>query len=370
MKISWIFPQTEQCGIAIYSRNYCNALKHLVDIRMLAPSEFIMNGTHFIDSLNETDLIHIQYEPSFFFNGNACYYKKLVTAIKKPIVVSLHEVYKEDPHAFPRSQIRGIFRPLKLLRYDFNHPFQTAYKKHLKKMFYANSILVHHNYQASILENSGIDKKHIHVFNHPIKLTENISTELQNGVLHMGMTGFINPDYDYELLFTILENIDIEWKFSWIGGLRTHEHQQLLNSILSTIEKRNWQNKFVVTGWVSASEQTRQIASLDCALALFKNRSTSSSVSCILGALKPIISTQLPLFNDINDSFNQFTNEFTPLIIIKNNPGDIINELKTLKSDTKKYSEKLEKFKSFINTSSYENMSQKLFNLYRKVIYK
>lgn len=368
MKISWIFPHTNRCGISIYSNNYCKALQSRVDLQVFNTSEFIRNSTQMIRELNKADLVHIQYEPSLFFHGKECFYHKLVTRIAKPVIVSLHEVYDEDPRSFSRSQIKGFFRAIRLLIYDLRHPFQTAFRKHVYNNFYASLILVHHNYQADILTQLGIIKNRIHVFNHPVKIHYNDNGPAYSGkTLRVGMTGFINPDYNYKLLFTLLEKINLKWEFVWIGGIRTSEQQYLYQDILNTISVKGWQDRFHITGWVSEQEQTRLIAGLDCALALFKNRSSSDSVPCILGALKPVISTSLPLFYDINKSFNQITNDSSPLIIINDDPDEIVNNLLNLKFDNQIRTEKLEQIKKYIHYFSFENMAGKLLIFYQSI---
>lgn len=368
MKISWIFPHTNRCGISVYSNNYCKALQSHVDLQVFNPSEFIRNSTQMIRELNKADLVHIQYEPSLFFHGNECFYHKLVTRIDRPVIVSLHEVYNEDPHSFSRSQINGFFRAFKLLIYDLRHPFQTAFRKHVCNSFYAALILVHHNYQADILTQLGIIKNRIHVFNHPVKIHYNDNgPAYSDKTLRIGMTGFINPDYNYKLLFTLLGKINLKWEFFWIGGIRTSEQQYLYQDILNTISVKGWQDRFHITGWVSEQEQTRLIAGLDCALALFKNRSSSDSVPCMLGALKPVISTSLPLFYDINKSFNQITNDSSPLIIINDDPDEIVNILLNYKFDNQIRTEKLEQIKKYIQYFSFENMAKKLLNFYQSI---
>lgn len=371
MKISWLYPQKKRCGISIYSTNYCKALGSYTDLRIFDPYEFIKDSAKFIKDLNSTDLVHIQYEPSLFFHGNTCFYKNLVFRINKPIIVSLHEVYDEDPHCFPRSHINGdmLFRRLKLFIYDYKHPFQNAYRKHLSFSFNASSILVHHRYQTDILRQKGINKNLIHLFPHPVNIcTQNNKIRSSCNLITIGITGFINPDYNFDLLFSVLEKIDIEWEFWWIGGIRKMEHKNLLDHIRQIVLKKGWKGKFHITGWVSSEEQSRLIGNLDCALALFKNRSSSDSIHCILGNLTPVISTSLPLFFDINENFKKIDTASRSLIIISNNPYKIISTLKKFIFDHNMRSEKIEQINKFIHHYSFQNMSKKLFNFYQNIV--
>lgn len=88
----------------------------------------------------------------------------------------------------------------------------------------------------------------------------------------------------------------------------------------------------------------------------------------MLGALKPVISTSLPLFYDINESFNQITNDSSPLIIINDDPDQIVSNLLNLKFDNQMLTEKIEQIKKYIYYFSFENMAKKLSGYYQKVI--
>ena len=161
MKVAWIFPQASQCGITFYSRKYLTALSELVDVACLDPVDFITNKRFFIKTIESCELCHIQYETSFFLSHKKDFYNALCKAIKRPIVVTLHEIYERFPDIFPRDEITGNFivKPVKKLLYDVRHPHATAFYRHLSRHFNAEKFVVHANFQKEILMKKGPIRK-------------------------------------------------------------------------------------------------------------------------------------------------------------------------------------------------------------------
>ena len=222
MKVSWIFPINQKCGISFYSQEYAKALESVTEVTTIDIYNCLDDIESYTQKLNSFDIIHIQYETSFFLKGNNKRYEQLCSKITKPIIVSLHEVYKEFPGVFPRSQIKGksFVRKLKENIYDRRHPFQTLYNHHLSNSFYADKILVHANFQKELLIKKGVEKDKIDIIPMPIKELIHLHTvakpqdTLDDGRLNLSSLGFINQNYDYELLFDVLDNLKTPWHFT------------------------------------------------------------------------------------------------------------------------------------------------------------
>jgi hypothetical protein len=90
MKIAWLFPVDQKCGISYYSHDYVNALAESTDVEIFDIYECLANIPSYSDRLNSFDIIHIQYETSFFLKGNSKKFKGLCGKIKKPVVVRQH----------------------------------------------------------------------------------------------------------------------------------------------------------------------------------------------------------------------------------------------------------------------------------------
>lgn len=304
MKIAWIYPYRQRCGISLYSGRYCDALDKRIHTRSFDPADILQRLNDSIAQINRCDLVHIQYETSFFMKDNGNFYERLLEAIKLPVIVSLHEVYRTIPGVFPREAIKGSFLsvPLKRILYDYRHPMQTAYRKHAAQAFYAKVVLVHQEYHKKILQEQRVPVKLISVLPHPVKIVPLVSSfpSWETGrPAHCVASGYINPQYDYDLLFAALRELSIPWRFTWIGGVRRSEDEALLSDIKHKVRLYNWHDRFQITGWLPEEELVKTLCTADIFCALFSARSSSGSLATAIGALRPIIATKLPLTREI-----------------------------------------------------------------------
>jgi glycosyltransferase involved in cell wall biosynthesis len=303
MNVGWIAPLNKKCGIAFYARRYADALSGHVRIIESDPDDFCRNRKDFLERMSGCDCVHIQYETSFFLNGRLDFYPELCRKIQGKKIVTLHEVYRRIPSVFPRENIKGTW-PLKAIKeivWDLKHPHWALFTKHLHTSFFADAIIVHSQFQKEILIEKGVDKEKINVVPLPIKVRPEAKVRPWNNALtiELGATGFINPSYDYDLLFKVLECIDRDWRFFWVGGLRRNDDAGLLRWLEQEIEKRGWKQRFTITGWVSDDERDRRLDEMHVFCAFFKDRSSSESLADAIAAKKLIIAGRIPLTEEI-----------------------------------------------------------------------
>ena len=369
MKIAWVFPVNQKCGISFYSQEYVNALKEFIEVETFDISNCLEDIDSYVKKLDSFDLIHIQYETSFFLKGNHKRYEQLCGQITKPIIVSLHEVYEEFPGVFSRSQIKGksFIRKLKENIYDIRHPFQTLYNKHLLNSFYADKVLVHANFQKALLIKKGIEKGKIEIIPMPIKEIKDILPRVKPQAtqiikkLNLSSLGFLNQNYDYELLFDVLDKLEIPWHFTWIGGIRRNEDTPLLNTIKQEISKRRWEDKFTVTGWITDERRNELLSQTDIYLALFSARSSSLSLATALGARRLIIATALPFSEELVKS--------TPIMLIsKANSKSVLDNIDQIISNNSIKESCLNAIDKYIEQHSYMAISEKLIETYRGIV--
>jgi glycosyltransferase involved in cell wall biosynthesis len=373
MNVLWIFPDTVNCGISIYSREYLNELQHHINIRHITPQSYIENKSKFLANANSSDIIHIQYETSFFSKKSSNFFLSLTKKINKPVLLTLHELYNDIPGVFPRDNIRGNFllKPIKYFLYDFKHPTFAIFNKHIKNRFRADYIHVHYNYQKMLLVKKGIPAEKIEVVTHPVFIEYKKPTRSfkPSKTLRLGTIGFVNPNYDYDLLFSSLKLLDIPWTFTWTGGIRLPEHSTVLNRILCYITDNGWQDRFTITGWVSEDILNENLNNIDIYMAFFKSRSTSSSLTRAIGACKPIITTDLDLTRSIVKD-NQNLTETDPIVIAESDPCTIVNIIKKI-NDNDHYREKLyQSVRAYAESIQLSNTSVKLISLYKKLLEK
>jgi len=182
----------------------------------------------------------------------------------------------------------------------------------------------------------------------------------ERSALSLGATGFINPNYDYDLLFAALERLERAWHFSWIGGVRRVEDEQLADALRRRIAQRGWNDRFEITGWVSDEEQMKRCAALDMFLALFKHRSSSSSLMIAFAARLPVVGLPHPLFHELNRE--------KELVCIAEGGADAVARcIAELAGDEKRRRRLVAEVSAYAERHSFKQMSQRVFVLYQKV---
>lgn len=364
MRIAWIFPRKRKCGISIYSHEYVQRLKEHVEVEEYDICELLSFHRDTIRQINACDCIHIQYETSFFLKHTRDLYVKLCKRLKRPLFVTLHEVYDTFPFDYPRINVTGnkLAKVFKLLRYDLRHPHQTAYRRHVKKSFFADTLLVHNHHQRVLLEKMNIHRTTIRVFEHPVKERRCKRSRLSlKKPLVLASAGFINPTYNYQLLFQSLESLTIPWRFIWIGTATQKAHHQTLTDIREKIKVRDWENKFLITGWVSDRRRDEILDSCDIYLALFTRRSSSGSLATALSARRLIIATDLPLTRELNFAGPAIS-------IITPQKEALIHRINTLVSDRKSWKHIFEAQNTLCEKLSYSCMANRLISSYNEAL--
>jgi hypothetical protein len=367
MKIAWIYPFDPMLGNSSYSRSYTEALREFADVEEFDSAQCVYNKG-LLSKINDCDLVHLQYEYNFFSMRGATGFDRVATSVKRPVIVTLHEVYKEFPGVFPRDNLRGqgLVRKLREFVYDRRHPAHTAFRRHLKNRFWAKRIIAHYPFQKLILLEKGIDPAIIAVVEHPIsrQMTARSCFEGWNGpssVLRLGSSGFINANYDYEQLFAALDGVTIPWRFTWIGGTRLPEHEILLAHLREQVARRGWTDRFSVTGWVDEQSLQKELENLDLYLALFSNRSTSSTLMKALSASRIIIARDLPLTRDLNAP--------EPILhLVGNDSKEVTEGILTLARDVGIRTRTVASVERYTATHSYPLMAKRLIDLYRNVL--
>jgi len=293
-------------------------------------------------------------------------FNNLCSAITIPKVVTLHEIYHTFPGVFPRDAIRGFCgsKYLEEVIYDIRHPVQTTLRKHVKKHFHTDYIHVHYNFQRSILVSKGIAPNKIHVVGYPIRkdpLGDMKVKKVGNKVLHLGATGFISNQYDYEMLFAVLEKIDISWRFEWIGTIRRNEDRKIVDTIMRKVKERGWGNRFFITGWVTERQKDRLLKLLDVYCALYKSKSCSESLATAIGAGQRIVASHLPITVEIGQ--NGY-----PLELVQDNPKETAERILTIAYDRKVKRTIQGQIRRYKEKYNVENVARKMVAFYRSII--
>jgi glycosyltransferase involved in cell wall biosynthesis len=365
MNIAWIFPHQEKCGIASYSRRYIDALKKAAAITCFDPAACTSDLAATLSTINQCELVHIQYEPSYFINGRRDLYTDLCEKINIPIVVSLHEVYRSFPDVYPRETITGN-GPIAFLRrrqYDRRHPLQTAYRRNASRSFSAHAVLIHHDFQRAIVIEQGCRTEVVSIMPQPVPLFSGAQPPPPwNGErpLQIAALGFINPHFDYDLLFATLERLAMAWRFTWIGGIRRDEDTPLLETIFARIQEKRWTDRFVVTGWLPDNEFRMRLNDADLVCAFFTARSSSSSLAAAFGSLRPVIATPIPLTDELAKS--------GVLRLLPSDPDRLAEGIGDLATQNDLRSPLIAKVKAYCRDNNFDALSKRLLDLYHGIL--
>jgi glycosyltransferase involved in cell wall biosynthesis len=365
MKVGWIAPLTRKCGIAFYARKYADALSRHVQLVECDPCDFLKERHDFFSRLAGCDCVHIQYEPSFFLHGRHDFYSDLCSGMRPKKIATVHEIYRKIPGVFPREDIRGIW-PLKAIKevlWDRRHPHWAAYARHRTQSFFADAIMVHALFQKDLLAEKSIDKEKINVLPLPVKTRPDQKPRVvrTKGAAVLGVSGFINPLYDYELLISVLGQLKVEWRFTWVGGLRRDADAGILHRLENEIDKRGWRTRFTITGWVSDGERDRMIDEMDIFCAFFRDRSSSESLSDAITARLPVVATRIPLTEELAT--------FGPFVALV--PGGSVETagfISALLSDKDRLHSMEQAAADYGRRYSYDECAKKMVCLYEKVI--
>lgn len=365
MTIAWISPFSERCGIADYSRQYVEALRKRCDVACFEPTDFRGRSSAAFASMNRCDLVHVQYESSFFSRGNGEYYGSLCRGCARPLIASLHEVYRSFPGVFPREQLSGSGVTLRLRQwlYDRRHPLQTAYLRHAASSFYATTVLVHYEFQAALAAGQGVDPEKIEILPHPLpRIAVPAGSAVREAGTHpplcLAGLGFVNPHFDYRLLLAALDRLRSPWRFVWIGGPRRREDEEIAAGLNALINGRGWQDRFTITGWVDEDERNRLLLEADMVLALFSARSSSGSLATALGALRPVVATSLPLTEELAAKAGA-------LHIVDSDAAAVAAGIERIAGDERLRSGMVANAAAYRDAVCYEAMAARLIDLYK-----
>jgi glycosyltransferase involved in cell wall biosynthesis len=309
--------------------------------------------------------VHIQYETSFFLRGRREWYFDLCRSITCPVIVTLHEVYDQMPGVFPRERLGGIF-PIKKMRrwlYDLRHPYLTALTRHTGAGYCARRILVHSGFQKDILVKKGIGPERIEILPVPVsaKVASPAKSWKGSGTLQLAATGFVSESYDFELLFATLDQCDLPWKFTWIGGVRREDDRGLWDRLHREIVRRNWADRFFMTGIVAKEKRDELLARTNVYCAFFSHKSSSESLATAIGVRCMIVATPLPVTRELSE-------RFPVMLLAQPEPRELAAAIRRLATDAALQGKLADALAAYCGEYGRERMAKRLAELYEREV--
>jgi glycosyltransferase involved in cell wall biosynthesis len=298
--------RTQPCGIADYTARLADAMGRRCDL-VFVPFRDALPGR----DLESCRAILVQYERSLVPDED--FLPGLSRKYPGRVFVAPHEVYAEDPFAFPYASLRSAFPPLlwmKRLRYRWEHRDYAREKSLQRRAYAAHRVIPFSGPTAAILRASvamgGLaDGKEkilepiplaVHVPPEPdpsvpAPKLENIFPAVPKAVI--GIFGFLNPGLDYALVLDLLERSDPKVCLLIVGGKRAGAAG--VPDPESEAAARGLAGRVHVTGYVPETALSAYFGLCSLFLCPMRFKSNSSSLLNLFHLGKPVLASDIPL---------------------------------------------------------------------------
>ena len=282
-----------------------------------------------VNFLNKCHVIQMQFCRHLWGDGvsQRLYIKSLLGSIKKPIIVTIHDIYE---YCYPSGNIFSLFfrenhekrRQAKFksfaIRSTLRKISEYLYDRKTIEYILSNATQVltcNHEEKRRIAHLKKSDKiKVIPHFIEPFKHEFDLETAKEKlGINHnkkvVTLQGFIHPAKGHQIAVEALSELpeDIQLIFA---GTVPEGSQDFLAKIMTIAEKKGVKDRLLVTGYLSDQEMALYLAATDLAICPFVQLSASGSLSTWLAAERPILASDLPQIREYNQLCNVISTFF------------------------------------------------------------
>ena len=304
MRIALIGPdQTQPCGIADYTLRLRAALAGRCELVFVPFRAALDSG-----GLAGCRAILVQYERSLV--PDAGFLPALSGRFPGKVFVAPHEVYREDPFAFPYGKLRAAFPPLlwaKRLRYRWRHREYGRERALQANAYGAHRVLPLSGEGAAILRESARDPETATRILDAIPLacpeasdfpTPDAAADARalfdRPPKHLvGIFGFLNPATDYSAALGLIESLGPDAGLLIAGGNRTDS--AMADGLEKEIASRGLQSRVRVTGYLQPARLEAHLRQCALFLCPMKFKSSSASILQLVHLAKPLLASDLPL---------------------------------------------------------------------------
>ena len=263
LRIGLVGPdQSQPCGIADYTSHLALALSRKCDLVFVPYRDAEQNLGQGGQALAKSQVILVQYERSLVPDRDFLW--RLSKKFPGRVFVVPHEVYGDDPFAYPYSAIRSSFPPwllVKRLVYHWRHREYTHEKSLQRRAYGAEGVLPLSGPGFEILRTRAgkkiLDPVPLAYFTpslpdpgEPALRREKYFPEGAATVL--GIFGFLNPGLDYPMVFDLLERVNSNLSLLIIGGPRPGGVEAM--DLKAQVAQRGLVGRVHLTGYLPEAE--------------------------------------------------------------------------------------------------------------------
>jgi glycosyltransferase involved in cell wall biosynthesis len=295
LRIGLVGPdRTQPCGIADYTSRLGAALAVRCDLAFVPFRDALSDPR-----LEDCDAILLQYERSLVPEG---FPERLSARYPGRVYAVPHEVYEEDPFAFPYASLKSAFPPLlwlKRLVYRRRHR-EYAREKDLQARGYgAHKVIPLSGPGGEILKALAGDKV-LDPVPHAMHMpTAARTTKGWNAFFPsrpkaiLGIFGFLNPGLDYGSVLDLLARLDAGVSLLVLGGPR--DGGSVERWLSGEVDQRGLSARVRVTGYLPEADLDAHLRLCDVFLCPMRFKSNSGSLLHLIHLGKPILASDLPL---------------------------------------------------------------------------
>lgn len=303
LRIGLVGPdQTQPCGIADYTSRLAAALAERCDLTFVPFRDALSDP-----SLGECDAILLQYERSLVPEG---FPDRLAVHHPGRVHVVPHEVYDEDPFAFPSARLSSPFPPflwVKRLLYRWRHREYAREKRLQARGYGVHKVIPLSGPGAGILRPLAGDR-----ILDPVPHAMYVPPAAPPGIALrwdaffpvkpkaiLGIFGFLNPGLDYGSVLDLLVRLDGGVALLVLGGPR--DGGSVEQWLSGEVAGRRLSGRVRITGYLPEGDLDAHLRLCDIFLCPMRFKSNSGSLLHLIHLGKPILASDLPLTRYLKD---------------------------------------------------------------------
>ena len=343
MRVAFLTPTIERCGIADYSRFLLMHLRELVEVEEI-PTELAHAGDSYPElgrRLSRADVAHLQYEHGFFCVNDApsANFDALIREVRIPKVVTLHSMPLEDPR----------------------------WQRHLRDE--STTFMVHSRQHVEALRARGA-RNCVEAAPHPAtpRVASSVSAAAYqsaqglDGRIVVAIFGFTKRHKGYDLAVAALPRLPQTTTLLIAGGPQDARDGQVLADVERRARESGLASRVRVTGYVPPSEVGAAMEISDVVLAPFNAMTSSGSLAAALAWARPVVAADLDPNIELADAFHCIQ------LFKTGDAGDLARQITRVLSDADLRAALISGAQAFRRQCSYERLARTTCELYRHLL--
>lgn len=368
MKVGMLTSTREKCGIARYSNDLCQSLASLVDLDVVSVRQDATPWPDYIrqsaERLNACELVHIQHEYSFW--GSILplrnRYFDQIASLRRPKVITAHTL--DSAHAMLAA---GTMSPNGLVKRAVL--LWPGYRASVERLTFdvADRIIVHDRASAALLISRGVSAAKVRVIpmgvprpNTDPGLGEAFREKYNlAGRRAVVVFGFVRAGRGYETVLSALSGLDDDVVLVVAGGPQNRSQEEYARKWLSDVKLRGFEDRVVLTGYLSDDEVAGAMQCAHIVLCPQERGTGSYTLQIALGHGKPVLSSDLPFFAELEDAIVTFQ---------RGDSSDLRDKLASLLEDDATRIRLSSKALAYAEEHSWPRIAQRTVGVYEELL--